>query len=71
MKRKQSVINRLEMMGYEIEFTDGGILVHFKTAEFSFVKLVTNEALETKFIIEEIVLHFNDYIKEVCDNEEL
>lgn len=69
MKQKYSVINRLEMMGYEVELTEGGILVHFKTDEYGFVRLVTNEALETKFIIEELVLHFNNYIKEIYKNE--
>jgi len=71
MKQKYSVVNRLEMMGYEVEFTENGILVYFKAKEFSFVRLVTNEALETKFIVEELVLHFNKYIKEIYRYEKV
>lgn len=71
MKQKYSVINRLEMMGYKVELTEGGILVRFETVEYSFVRLVTNEALETKFIIEEVVLHFNNYIKEIYKYEKV
>lgn len=71
MKQKYSVINRLEMMGYNVQITNGGILVYFKTVEFEFVKLVKNEELETKFIIEELVLHFNKYIKEIYKHEKV